>query len=302
MLSVAKLPNKIKYVKERKTMAKNYTMTEVAEIFAAGTDAEAMSDIGKRYPMLAIKMSALMAKAADEVKDIFSYMPEYLSANKVNKAIKEGIGATDSDEDADVEEEQEEKPVKTAKAAKKKEEVDTSDTDYAHMPNAKLYKLLGDYGERKACKAEFGDLSKASMVAFLDKHHGDGVSEDVEADDEEWSEDAEDKVKYEDMSAQELFKECKKRGLKAAPKKTAKVYIELLKKADAEAEAEEAEEDADDWGDEDDDAEEEKPVKKAPEKKPAKKAPAKKPAKKAPAKKVEQEEDEDDAEDDDWDI
>lgn len=279
-------------------MAKNYTMTEVAEIFAAGTDMEAMSDIGKRYPMLAIKMSALMAKAADEVKDIFSYMPEYLSANKVNKAIKEGVGTTDSD-DADVEEEQEEKPVKAAK--KEKEEVDTSDTDYAHMPNAKLYKLLGDYGERKACKAEFGDLSKASMVSFLEKHHGDGAVEDTEEDEEEWTEEAEEKPKYEDMSAQELFKECKKRGLKAAPKKAAKVYIELLKKADAEAEDAE-DEDADDWGDEDDEVEEEKPVKKAPAKKaPAKKAAEKKPAKKAPAKKVEAEEDDAD-DDDDWDI
>lgn len=278
-------------------MAKNYTMTEVAEIFAAGIDTEAMSDIGKRYPMLAIKMSALMAKAADEVKDIFSYMPEYLSANKVNKAIKEGVGATDSDDDADVEEEQEEKPAKAAK----KEEVDTSDTDYAHMPNAKLYKLLGDYGERKACKAEFGDLSKASMVAFLEKHHGDGAVEDAEEDEEEWTEEAEEKDKYEGMSAQELFKECKKRGLKAAPKKAAKVYIELLKKADTEAEEAE-DEDADDWGDEEDDVEEEKPVKKAPAKKaPAKKAAEKKPAKKAPAKKVEAEEDDAD-DDDDWDI
>jgi len=276
-------------------MAKNYTMTEVAEIFAAGTDTEAMSDIGKRYPMLAIKMSALMAKAADEVKDIFSYMPEYLSANKVNKAIKEGVGATDSDDDA--EEEQEEKPVK---AAKKKEEVDTSDTDYAHMPNAKLYKLLGDYGERKACKEEFGDLSKASMVAFLEKHHGDGAAEDAEAD-EEWTEEAEEKDKYEGMSAQELFKECKKRGLKAAPKKAAKVYIELLKKADAEAEEVE-DEDVDDWGDEEDDVEEEKPVKKATAKKAAEKKSAKKaPAKKATAKKAEVEEDDAD-DDDDWDI
>lgn len=280
-------------------MAKNYTMTEVAEIFAAGTDTEAMSDIGKRYPMLAIKMSALMAKAADEVKDIFSYMPEYLSANKVNKAIKEGVGATDSD-DADVEEEQEEKPVKAAK--KKEEEVDTSDTDYAHMPNAKLYKLLGDYGERKACKAEFGDLSKASMVSFLEKHHGDGAVEDVEEDEEEWTEEAEEKPKYEDMSAQELFKECKKRGLKATPKKAAKVYIELLKKADAEAEEAE-DEDADDWGEEEDDVEEEKPVKKAPAKKAVEKKPAKKTApKKAPAKKVEVEEDDADDDDDDWDI
>ena len=53
-------------------MAKNYTMAEVANIFAEKSDFEAMTDIGKRYPLLAIKMTALVTKAPEETADIFS--------------------------------------------------------------------------------------------------------------------------------------------------------------------------------------------------------------------------------------
>lgn|GEM_PF-2349988 len=285
-------------------MAKNYTISEAAQIMVAGTDREAIADIGKRYPLLAIKLVTVGTKAGKDFVDLMGYMPDYLTANKVNKAIKEeysGDEAEDADEveedEADVEEEvADKKPAKAKKAAVKKDaDVDTSDTDYANMNNAKLYKLLGDYGERKACKAEFGDLSKASMISYLTKHHGDGTAAEDEAE-EDWEEDKQED-KYADMSAQELFKECKKRGIKAAPKKSTKFYIDLLKKADAEAEAEEDEAEDDDW---EDDVEEEEPPKKAPAKKAAAK-PAKKatPTKKA-AKKSEPEEDADD--DDDWDI
>lgn len=82
---------------------------------------------------------------------------------------------------------------------------------------------------------------------------------------------------YKGMTAVELFKECKKKGIKAEAKKPAKYYIELLT-----APVEEETED-DDWGDE----EEEAP------KKPAKTSKAK------PAKKAEPVEDDDD---EDWDI
>lgn len=288
-------------------MAKNYTISEAAQIMVAGTDREAIADIGKRYPLLAIKLVTVGTKAGKDFVDLMGYMPDYLTANKVNKAIKEEYSgdeaeAEDGDEvedEADAEEEVADKKQPKAKkvATKKDADVDTSDTDYANMNNAKLYKLLGDYGERKACKAEFGDLSKASMISYLTKHHGDGTAAEDEAE-EDWEEDKQED-KYADMSAQELFKECKKRGIKAAPKKSTKFYIDLLKKADAEAEAAEDEAEDDDW--EDDDVEEEEPPKKAPAKKAAAK-PAKKavPAKKA-AKKPEPEEDADD-DDDDWDI
>lgn len=82
---------------------------------------------------------------------------------------------------------------------------------------------------------------------------------------------------YEAMTAMELFKECKKRGIKAEAKKSEKYYIGLLKKDDAKnAEAEE-----DGWGEEED-------------KKPAKKE------KKATKKEAEPEETDDDG--DEWDI
>ena len=72
--------------------------------------------------------------------------------------------------------------------------------------------------------------------------------EDEEDDDDFTDEDFEDEDddegdEYEDMSPKELFNLCKKRKLDAAPKKSAKYYINILKEADA------AEED---WGDDDD--------------------------------------------------
>lgn len=76
----------------------------------------------------------------------------------------------------------------------------------------------------------------------------------------------EDEGEFAGMTAMDLYKECKKRGIKAAPKKTAKFYIELLENED---------------GDEE------------PEEKPAKKKVAKK---KAPEPVVE------DDDDDEWDI
>lgn len=82
---------------------------------------------------------------------------------------------------------------------------------------------------------------------------------------------------YEAMTAMELFKECKKRGIKAEAKKPEKYYIGLLKKDDAKNT--EVEEDG--WGEEED-------------KKPAKKE------KKATKKEAEPEETEDDG--DEWDI
>ena len=91
-------------------------------------------------------------------------------------------------------------------------------------------------------------------------------------------EDDEDEGEYAGMSAMDLYKECKNRGIKAAAKKPAKYYVDLLEKDDASG-------DDDDWDDE-------------PEEKPASKA-AKKPAAKKAAKKAEPEDDDDD---DEWDI
>lgn len=189
-------------------MARNYTLSEAVDIIVKGTDMEAITDIGRRFPVLATKIAGLAAIAGERFNDFASYIPEHVSANKVNGMIKKAIGEEDS---GDADEEAATKP-----AAKK-----------AEKPAAK----------KKEAK-----------------------------------EDA-DEVDYSSMTAPELFKECKKRGIKAELKKPAKYYIGLLKKAD-----EEVAEDSDDWGEEEEDK------------------PAKKPAKKENKKAADEDEDED------WDI
>lgn len=273
-------------------MAKNYTIAEAVQIIAENGDNEALMDLGKRYPLLTQKIARVAVKAGEDFVDLMSFMPEYLSANKVNSAIKKMLDeAPDADEDAEddgAEDEAEEKPAKKAPAKKAKKAADDEEEagsyDYDSMNNAKMYKLLGELGKRKDCKEKFGDLSHDSMLKYL-KKYGPKSDATGEADDEDDAEESGDE--YEGKSAVELYKLCKQRKIKAEQKKPAKYYIGLLKKADEEAAAE-AEED-EEW----DDDEEEAPAKKAP----AKKAPAK--VKKA-AKKAEPEEADDD--DDEWDI
>lgn len=209
-------------------MARNYTIGEAVEIIAAGKDAVAIQDLGRRYPLLVAKVAKIVAGSnKEEVVEMFGYMPEYLSANKVNKMIKQAtIGDGDAEEVEDAEEEEAPKAKKEKKAEKPAK------------------------AEKKAKK---------------------------ESD------------PYADMDAIELFKECKKRGIKAAPKKTAKYYVDLLKKADAEAA--DVDEEADDW----DEEEEEAPKAK-------KKKEDKKPAKKAKKEEEPEEDGDEDEDDDDWDI
>ena len=200
-------------------MAKNYNIGEVVKIVAEGKDFEAIMDIGRRYPLLMNKVTKLVTLAGETASDFFSYMPEYLTANKVNKMIKDAVIDEDAEEAEDTEE-AEEKPAKKEKTAKK---------------------------EKKAKKVE----------------------EEEEADDAEDEDNP-----YSGKTAPELYKECKKRGIKVAAKKDAKYYEKALLKADAETE--EADED---W-------EEEKPAK------PAKKEKAAKKEKKAKKEEEEVEEDE----------
>lgn len=248
-------------------MAKNYTFNEAVKIIAKGTDLEAITDIGRRYPVLAHKIAVVTAKAGEEFVDLMGYMPDYLTANKVNTAIKAGITESGSDEDAeDTEAEATEDAGEDATEA-------TAQWDES-MSAKQLWDILGKAGKRKLAKStKKADLVEACKQAF-------GAATEAEAED-----DATEANPYEGKSAMELFKECKARKIKAAPKKPAKFYADLLIKDDAaKAEATEAEsEEDDDWGDEE--AEAPKKEKKAPDKKPAKKAAAK-----------------DEDEDDDWDI
>lgn len=247
-------------------MAKNYTFNEAVKIIAKGTDLEAITDIGRRYPVLAHKIAVVTAKAGEEFVDFMGYMSDYLTANKVNTAIKAGITESGSDD----------------------EDATEATAQWDESMSAKqLWDILGKAGKRKLAKStKKADLVEACKQAF-------GAATEAEAEDAEAEDDATEANPYEGKSAMELFKECKARKIKAAPKKPAKFYADLLIKDDAaKAEATEAEsEEDDDWGDEEAEAPKKEDKKAAP------KASAKGGKAKA-AKKAEAESEDDE----DWDI
>ena len=255
-------------------MAKNYTFAEAVKIINAGTDMESIVDIGRRYPILLQKVTKVAAKAGEDFVDLMSFMPDYLTANKVNTAMKNMVGSEGSDADEDTE---------ASEDVSEDKETETTVQWDESMSAKQLWDILGKAGKRKLAKStKKSDLIEACKQAF-------GAAAEAEAEEVEAEETEAEANPYEGKSAMELFKECKKRGIKAAPKKTAKFYADLLVKADNEAAEEpEAETESDEW---DDNEADEAPAPKKEEKKPAAK-----PAKKVPAKKAETEED------DDWDI
>lgn len=167
-------------------MAVNYSIGQAFDVIAKGEDAEAIADIARRFPMVAIHCAKL-AGVADVAGPLLGAIPAYVSARKVEKAFK--VGASDDVEDA--------------------EETETEPEEEAEKPAPKKR-------TRKA-KAE---------------HEPDPAEPEG--------------GKYDGMNAMELFKECKKRGIKAQPKKTAKFYKNLLEKNDAEG-ASDGEDEDDDW-------------------------------------------------------
>lgn len=220
---------------------KNYTLKEAVEIIAEGKDLEAIADLGKRFPILSIKIARLTAKAEKEIIDFMQYMPEYLTIKKVNNAVKMVNDSKAEVEDAT---EAENKPVEeeTAKEVEEPEEKENKPVEpkkRGRKPKAKVKAVPVEEP-----KAEVEDKA-----------------------DEEPTEAEETENNYEGKKAVDLFKLCKSRGLKVTTKKSAKYYIDVLKKDD-EAKAkkvEEAEDDDDEWDIEDEPKEViKKPKKSAP--------------------------------------
>lgn len=145
-----------------------------------------------------------------------------------------------------------------------------------------------DEDEEVAEKPKKAPAPKKEAEEAPKKRGRKAKAKEVEEEDEEEEADN----KYSSMTAPELFKLCKKRGLTAQPQRKQSYYIEILEAADNVSDEEDEDDSDDTW----DEAEEEvKTTKEKKAKEKAKKAPAKK---SAPAKKEEDEEDEDD----DWNI
>lgn len=224
---------------------KNYTLKEAVEIIAEGKDLEAIADLGKRFPILSIKIARLTAKAEKEIIDLMQYMPEYLTIKKVNNAVKT---VNDSKAEAEDATEAENKPVEeeTAKEVEEPEEKENKPVE----PKKR------------------GRKPKAKVKAVAVEEPKAEVEDEA---DEEPTEAEETANNYEGKKAVDLFKLCKSRGLKVTTKKSAKYYIDVLKKDDeakAKAEAKKADEaedenDEDEWDIEDEPKEVKKPKKSA---------------------------------------
>lgn len=222
---------------------KNYTLKEAVEIIAKGEDLEAITDLGKRFPILSIKIARLTAKAEKEIIDLMQYMPEYLTIKKVNNAVKTVNDSKAETEDAT---EAENKPVEeeTAKEVEEPEEKENKPVE----PKKR------------------GRKPKAKVKAVSVEEPKAEVEDEA---DEEPTETEETSNNYEGKKAVDLFKLCKSRGLKVTTKKSAKYYIDVLEKDDeakAKAEAkkaEKAEDDEDEWDIEDEPKEIKKPKKSA---------------------------------------
>ena len=174
-------------------MAKNYTITEVVNIVSDGKDFESIADIGKRFPVLLKLVATVSAKAGDSFKEFMAYIPDAVTANKVNTAIKANIpdaGEQDVQEEVEQQDKKPEEPPKKRGRGRKPKN--------AEEPK-KVEEKVEEVEEKEADKEEADD-------------------------------------KYAGKKAMELYSICKKRGIKCEPRKPAKYYVELLNKADAEAE------------------------------------------------------------------
>ena len=101
-----------------------------------------------------------------------------------------------------------------------------------------------DEDEDEAPKKKRGPKKSGGKTKTKKSYDEDEDEDEDDYSDEDFDdEEDEDEDEYEDMSPKELFNLCKKRKLDAAPKKSAKYYINILREADK------AE---DDWGDDDD--------------------------------------------------
>lgn len=261
-------------------MAQNWNLKQAYAAIKNG-EKDSMIDIGRRFPLAMVAL--VKVGESDAIENLFNTFPDHLTMRKIENALREGVKVDDSDNDV------EEEAIATETEETEEAVEETGEIDYKKMTGRQVYELLRDKGLYKDCVAKMGGGNKKQMLEYIEKYGLDGGSEEEEAEEEADTEEEEKTEGYEAMSAMELFKECKRRGIKIKPRQKAAVYVEALKKDDAAKAEPEAEEEEESW-------EEEEKEEKKPEKKTVTKPKAT--AKKSAPKKEDPEEDDDD----DWDI
>ena len=194
-------------------MAKNYTFAEAVKIIAEGKDTEVIQELGKRFPLMLHYVSKVVAKAGEDFVALASKMPEFLTANKVNAALKSDASEADETESEETEAEEvkevkeEKAEAKTEEAPKgkrgrkpkaesekvekveKKEEKEAED-EYSAMGAKELFlecKKRGIKVEPKKPSAFYADLLRKDDAAKKsDDEDWDDGEDSKDSDDEDW--------------------------------------------------------------------------------------------------------------------
>ena len=166
-------------------MATNWTLSQALAKITEGTDKAAIQDIGRRFPLTAVALAEIGQNAG--AAKIIGAVPSYITARKIESALKDGV-EQDSDVDVEDAEDEEETPKKEVKkpakkAAKEKTEEDAEDTDDEEDDPVALYKKCKKAGlkvaPKKSAKYYKDQLAKAAAV-------------EEDADDDDWDDEEED--------------------------------------------------------------------------------------------------------------
>lgn len=192
-------------------MATNYTLAQAIKIMHGGKDTEAIIEITRRFPQLALLANTILTKAGEDFVKLTSAFPEWMTANKMNGLLKKAYEGTTSDEgdeetteeatEAEAKDEAEEKPAR--RRGKKKEEAKEpeetteeeaeSDDPYAGKSAMDLFK------ECKKRKIKVEPKKPAKFYADLLKK--DDAAKAQETDDDDWGDDDAAKEKKPDKKA-----------------------------------------------------------------------------------------------------
>ena len=166
-------------------MATNWTLSQALAKITEGTDKASIQDIGRRFPLTAVALAEIGNNAG--AAKIIGAVPSYITARKIESALKDGV-EQDSDVDVEDAEDEEEVPKKEAKkpakkAAKEKAEEDAEDTDDDEDDPVALYK--------KCKKAGLKVAPKKSAKYYKDQLAKAAATEE-DADDDDWDDEEED--------------------------------------------------------------------------------------------------------------
>ena len=113
-------------------MAKNWSASEAINTLHEGTDTALIRDIMTRFPNFAL----LAIKSNEAAAEMFSFMPEWVTARKVDSWIKNAGKSEETDEAYEDEDEKpakkakKEAPAKKSKKPAKKAAADDDDFDF----------------------------------------------------------------------------------------------------------------------------------------------------------------------------